>query len=452
MSDERTKGLHFEEAHSLDNIPAGSGYILAIGIDAYEHFPQLNNAVRDARAIVEVLTQKYQFEPSHVRTLFNEQATEKQLLREMKRLASEVKPTDNLIIYFSGHGHFDPILKEGYWIPVDAEHDHTGDYISNATLLTYLRAIPARHTFLVADSCFSGSLLAETRSVAADRLDALPSRWGLTSGRNEVVLDGPSGSHSPFATALLEFLGHNQDEKVRISRLIHHVEEVTSNNSEQTPMGNRIRNVGDRGGELILRMKSGSNFVPPINTPPVRKQPKKPISTPPKQQKIEVSSSKFPKWLIPVIVVAIVGVVLIGFMYQRSQPGTKNPGKIAIERVPATTTTPEAQPTTRTPIKSTVLEALNKRAKSGDKTAYREIANLYIKGDGVEVNYRAAAAYLKKGVDLGDDEAMFLLGNLYLKGNDGVPKDLDMGKKLLAQSAKLGNKNARRYLLRMGIR
>ncbi|NIQ12704.1 MAG: hypothetical protein GWO23_24990, partial [Gammaproteobacteria bacterium] len=49
----------------------------------------------------------------------------------------------------------------GYWVPVDAKgHDHT-TYLRNSTIRDELMLISsrARHTLLISDSCFSGSLL-----------------------------------------------------------------------------------------------------------------------------------------------------------------------------------------------------------------------------------------------------------------------------------------------------
>ena len=254
MSDP-TRTLHFDALDpEVASLGQGKNYLFVIGIDHYHHCPRLNNAVKDAREVIRVLTERYEFDTTHTVTLFDEAATEANILKAFKDFAQEITPQDNLMLYFSGHGHFDPILKEGFWIPVNARHEHTGDYISNATIVTYLRAINSLHTFLVSDACFSGTLLSPTRSFA-ERVMNLPSRWGLTSGRQEVVQDGPMGEHSPFAAALIDFLRHNTQDRLRISKIIQYVEETTANNSEQTPIGNRIRNVGDKGGEMILYLK-----------------------------------------------------------------------------------------------------------------------------------------------------------------------------------------------------
>jgi formylglycine-generating enzyme len=40
----------------------GKNYLLAIGIDQYEHHPHLKNAVADAKAFVTVMQNRYGFE------------------------------------------------------------------------------------------------------------------------------------------------------------------------------------------------------------------------------------------------------------------------------------------------------------------------------------------------------------------------------------------------------
>lgn len=53
----------------------GKNHLLLIGIDEYQYVGRLNNAVRDAQAFEQVLLNKYQFDPKHVRRLFNQDAT-----------------------------------------------------------------------------------------------------------------------------------------------------------------------------------------------------------------------------------------------------------------------------------------------------------------------------------------------------------------------------------------
>lgn len=246
-------------------VALGENYLLVIGIDQYLHFPNLNNAVRDARTFATLLQERYQFDARNTETLFNEEATERQLLFKLRDLARLITPQDNLIVYFSGHGEFDPVLQEGYWIPVDAERDALEDYIPNSKIHTVLNAIRSRHTFLIIDSCFSGSLFMQYRTGAGgDRLETLPSRWGLTSGRNEVVPDGPAGLHSPFAESLLNQLRLNQDA-LGVGELCQRVVESVAARSGQIPRGEPLRVQGHEGGQFFFRIrepKSVSDHFP----------------------------------------------------------------------------------------------------------------------------------------------------------------------------------------------
>jgi len=241
-------------------IEKGKRHLLAIGIDKYHECAQLHNAVKDAVDITEVLESQYGFEASDVKLLTNEEATEERIFDEFRKLVQKVQPEDYVVIFFSGHGHYDHDFKQGYWIPVDAKEGNIGDYIPNSEISNTIRAIPSLHTFMIADACFSGSLFGESRSVTAKRdsssyhhrVAAIPSRWGLASGRNEVVADGEPGKNSPFSESLIYFLKNQDETSFSVSELVQYVKTVTSNNADQTPIGSPLRHVGDKGGEFVF--------------------------------------------------------------------------------------------------------------------------------------------------------------------------------------------------------
>ncbi|MEL6853265.1 MAG: hypothetical protein AAFP92_32445, partial [Bacteroidota bacterium] len=146
----------------------------------------------------------------------------------------------------------------------------------NSEISTTIRAIPSRHTFMIADACFSGSLFGENRSAFARtdlsayhrKVGSIPSRWGLASGRNEVVADGIPGENSPFTQNLLYFLKTKHEAPFAVSELVQYVKTATANNSEQTPIGSPLRNVGDRGGELVFYPKGVTKTEPTVAPPP----------------------------------------------------------------------------------------------------------------------------------------------------------------------------------------
>jgi WD40 repeat protein len=237
------------------NPATAKNYLLVVGINNYRHWPKLNNAVKDASDIATVLMNKYNFDFSNVMLVRDEQATRSNIYNSLRSLIEKVSPQDNLVVYFSGHGYFDQLLNEGYWIPVDAAVNSTGDYISNTEILKILGSINSQHTFLVADACFSGALFADSRRGYTDNVEKFKSRWGLASGRLEVVSDGTIGNNSPFAKRFLQFLQQNEKEKFAVSELIQHVKTQVAEDTDQTPVGNPLKALGDEGGEMVFYKK-----------------------------------------------------------------------------------------------------------------------------------------------------------------------------------------------------
>jgi len=231
-------------------------HLFVVGINNYRHWPKLNNAVKDANDLVSVLMSRYTFEFSNVTVIRDEQATRTNIYNSLRSLIEKTGPGDNVVVYFSGHGYFDTVLNEGYWIPVEANTQSTGEYISNSDILKILGSINSQHTFLVADACFSGALFSDSRRGYTEQVEKYRSRWGLASGRLETVSDGQPGTNSPFATQLLYFLQTNQKEKFAVSELIQFVKTQVAEYSDQTPIGNPLKALGDEGGEMVFYKKT----------------------------------------------------------------------------------------------------------------------------------------------------------------------------------------------------
>ncbi|MCB9274326.1 MAG: SUMF1/EgtB/PvdO family nonheme iron enzyme [Lewinellaceae bacterium] len=256
MAKDSKKGIAVEEAERP--APQGANYLLAVAINTYEHHPKLSNCVRDAERLVKVLQDRYGFHPEEVITLFDKAATAANLYKSLVLLSQKVTPQDNVVIYFSGHGFFDRSDQTGHLVPVEASEGAIWHYFSNANLVNRIRSINSFHTFLIVDSCFSGSLFASKEVSAtpfAEKVEGLPSRWALAAGQIETVEDGLHGDHSPFATALLAFLETNSSPLVPASDLIQHVKRVTPHNARQTPVGGVLFKTGDVGGEFVFRLK-----------------------------------------------------------------------------------------------------------------------------------------------------------------------------------------------------
>jgi len=194
----------------------GNYYALIIGNNDYRNLPILESAAVDAQETARVLRSKYGF-----KTTLLIDATRYDILSALNELREKLSESDNLLIYYAGHGELDRVNLRGHWLPVDAEPDNSANWISNVAITDILNAMQAKHVMVVADSCYSGSM---TRS-SVPRLDTgMPeklaikwlkvmaktrSRTVLTSGGLSPVLDQGGGKHSVFARSFLQALTQN---------------------------------------------------------------------------------------------------------------------------------------------------------------------------------------------------------------------------------------------------
>lgn len=220
--------------------PQGVNWLLVIAIDEYQHCAKLRNCVSDAKKIIKVLQEKYQFE--QVIELYNEVATKTNIVAKLNELGERInKDVDNLILYFSGHGETEGEEDEdeqiGYLIPVEAASGDESQYIPHLFLRSKLNRIRTKHTFVVIDACFAGSFFYNVRSEKRTGSENLPSRWGISSSSShEVALDGAPGDNSPFANCLLAAL-ENNDTPLGIHGLAAAVENrMQAQRAKQTPI------------------------------------------------------------------------------------------------------------------------------------------------------------------------------------------------------------------------
>lgn len=249
----------------IPRMPQDRNHLLVIAIDKYQHIGQLNNSVKDATDVTHLLEQ-YSFSPENITTLFDAAATKTNIATALRRKSDAMTDRDNLVIYFSGHGYFDQLLGEGFWIPVEGKYepdtDRTGDYLGNKRLLDYLRPCKAKHILLIVDSCFSGALLSQTKSLPESdvrKLYTCKSRWALTSGRIEPVLDGSLGGNSPFARNLIQCLNNNQEEYMMVSDLAQAVKHGVAQETPQIPNGSPLFAIDEGGGEYLF-LKTGAEL------------------------------------------------------------------------------------------------------------------------------------------------------------------------------------------------
>ncbi|MDX2287028.1 MAG: SUMF1/EgtB/PvdO family nonheme iron enzyme [Bacteroidia bacterium] len=229
-------------------------HLLVIGVDAYVHLRPLNNAVRDAKAIRQVLESRYQFDPQHIHELYDRDASRRNILRQLQHYERSLSADDNLLIYFSGHGDMKADGTTGFWIPAEAEAGSHEDYVSNSDVMDRLRSMQAHHIYLICDSCFAGTLIVR-KAELEEKVESKPSRRVLASGQKEPVMDGIAGGHSPFAAALLECLNEMRGQPVAAEEIELEVKKYTARNSYQLPDAAYLFGLGDKGGQFVFHRR-----------------------------------------------------------------------------------------------------------------------------------------------------------------------------------------------------
>jgi len=268
MADAADRGIAIRQKLAAQSgVSVGAYRALIIGINDYQddNIPDLETAAGDARAVADLLRTSYGFKD--ITLLLNRQASASTIQRQLRRLATGSKKADSVLIYYAGHGDLDRITHDGWWIPANARAQDPSTYLDNFIIQKYVKAIPARHVLLVADSCFSGSLFGSARampSIIDDKyygnLYKEKSRWGMTSGNLTPVSDSGSGGHSAFAYQFIKALQQNHKPYVTPREIYQRIAPIISNNSDQMPITKPIRNADDQGGEFIfIRSDGGSS-------------------------------------------------------------------------------------------------------------------------------------------------------------------------------------------------
>ncbi len=240
---------------SENEIKLGEYYALLLAVQDYNPnsgITDLKYPINDASELTDILTSSYGFKKEHITQISNPRLLE--VTAALESISDSISPEDNLIIFYAGHGFWDEKFQRGYWFPQDATLDNRGSWFSNTELQDYLRAIKSKHTLLIADACFAGSLFSMSREVAMEDASKsvhykykLCSRQAITSGTMETVPDA-----SVFMRYLVKQLKENDEKYLPVGELFHYLQNAVANNSDNLPQYGVIRDTGHEGGDFIF--------------------------------------------------------------------------------------------------------------------------------------------------------------------------------------------------------
>jgi hypothetical protein len=231
-------------------------YSLIIGIDDYSfnnsRLQDLSKAVSDAKNLHNTLTKDFSFQSENAILLEN--PNRQQVIQHLESLAAKISPKDNLLIFYAGHGIWDERIRVGYWLPSDAKSDDKSSWISNSTIRDYIAGINSKHTLLITDACFSGSIF-KTRDMdlsdyGMSNLYRLSSRKAMTSGTLTTVPD-----ESKFMHYFIKRLNDTEGKYISARQVFFGLETAVVNNTSTVPQFGVIQDAGDEGGDFIFIRK-----------------------------------------------------------------------------------------------------------------------------------------------------------------------------------------------------
>jgi hypothetical protein len=141
---------------------AGKDFALFIVNEKYKEpsWRTLSSPLKDATEIAKDLRDLYGFQTQIVKNPSRKEILDTLISYKLRhKFPSE---DGQLLIYFSGHGHYDDLALEGYFIPQDgrsSNDDPYGDsWLSYSELRKRVSGIDCRHILLVMDACYSGAI------------------------------------------------------------------------------------------------------------------------------------------------------------------------------------------------------------------------------------------------------------------------------------------------------
>jgi hypothetical protein len=164
-------------------------YALIVGASRYEHFESLKYTDDDAYRIYAFLRSPEggAVQEDHIRLLIDESAIADNIYKSLDEIIAMAGPDDVVLVYLAGHG------LQGFFVPTDSDgYHHRVEYDE---IKSRLANCEAHQKLVIADACYSGSLLA-AKTPMFESVDLFYKKLAASAGGTAFLLSSKSEEYS----------------------------------------------------------------------------------------------------------------------------------------------------------------------------------------------------------------------------------------------------------------
>jgi hypothetical protein len=164
-------------------------YALIVGASRYDHFESLKYTDDDAYQVYAFLRSPEggAIPDDHIRILIDESAIGENIYKGLDDIIAMAGPEDEVLVYLAGHG------LQGYYVPTDS--DGYRSTIQYDELKKRLNDCRAHQKLVIADACYSGSLLA-AKTPMFESVNLFYKKLSTSGGGTAFLLSSKSEEYS----------------------------------------------------------------------------------------------------------------------------------------------------------------------------------------------------------------------------------------------------------------
>ncbi|MEZ4919365.1 MAG: SUMF1/EgtB/PvdO family nonheme iron enzyme [Saprospiraceae bacterium] len=251
-------------------VRSGKDYAVFFYVTTFQPgWPALPETEAEAKALKTELENNYGFSCKLVPN-----PSKKQIREELANWNNQLGPDDQILYFFSMHGHYRPASDLGYLVAADGKYEdrYSESYLNYNDLRPYFSECKARHILVALDACYSGSFGTRERSrpdapdysQAPDCITQISNTLRYT-GR-QYVCSGNENARTPaksaFAAKFLEALrkGPNAEGLLFFDDLTYWLGKVRNPQPENGTFTGH-----DPGGDFVFTRTNACALLPDDN-------------------------------------------------------------------------------------------------------------------------------------------------------------------------------------------